>query len=64
MKLLFGSLSRYDLEEIEETWQAVKKLIDVDFDVFILSQDFRAQLRKLNKMLSAEILKRKEADHA
>lgn len=64
MDLLFDDLSRYDLDEIEETRRAVKKLIDVDFDVFILSRDFARLLYEMLRMLNAEILKRKEAANA
>lgn len=64
MELVCEDLCFYELDELEVTRQAVKKLLDVDWDVLILSHDLRAQLRKLNKMLSAEILKRKEAANA
>lgn len=64
MDVLFEDLSRYDLDELEETKRAAAKLMDVDFNVYILSNDFSARLRKLLRELNAEILKRKEAANA
>lgn len=64
MKLVCDDLSLYNLEELDETRRAVKKLIDVDFDVDILSGDLSARLTRLLRMLNEEILKRKEAANA